>query len=125
MCLESIAKEAAREEMRIGSHTREIPPHLLTAVLTGSSSEKNISAVEVLAVPSAPTMSTAFRCLCSIRRRNSARVESIVGTKRLEKSRTSVLGYTHKGGRHLQRKNNRVKDDGGWEIDVECPWRGE
>lgn len=61
-----------------------------------------MSAVEVLAVPSAPTISTAFRCLCSIRSRNRARVESIVGTRRFEKSSTSVLGYSQRGGRHLE-----------------------
>lgn len=64
--------------------------YLLTAVLTGSSSVKNIRAVDVFAVPSAPTMSTAFRCLCNIRRRKRARVESIVGTSKFEKSSTSV-----------------------------------
>lgn len=74
----------------------------MTAVLTGSSSEKNISAVDVFAVPSAPTISTAFRCLCSIRSRNSARVESMVGTSKFEKSRISVFGYSHTGGRHLK-----------------------
>lgn len=82
-------------------NTKNCYLHLLTAVLTGSSSEKNISAVDVFAVPSAPTISTAFRCLCNIRSRNRARVESIVGTRRLEKSSTSVFGYSHRGGRHL------------------------
>ena len=80
----------------------QFPAHLLTAVLTGSSSVKNMSAVDVLAVPSAPTMSTAFLCLCSIRSKNRARVESIVGTSKLEKSSTSVEGYSHRGGRHLR-----------------------
>ena len=68
-------------------------------------SARNMSAIDVFAVPSEPTASTPMRCLWSWRTRKSARVESIVGTSRFEKSSLSPSGYFHVGGRqsvHVQ-----------------------
>mmetsp|Transcript_8533 Transcript_8533/g.18077 ORF Transcript_8533/g.18077 Transcript_8533/m.18077 type:complete len:219 (+) Transcript_8533:2356-3012(+) len=70
----------------------------LTSILAGSCSPRNMSAVEVFAVPAPPTISTGLRCLCSSPTTKSERVESIVGTRRFEKSSLSPLGYFHLGG---------------------------
>ena len=53
---------------------------------------KNMRFVDVLAVPSAPTTKTAFFCLCKFCNKKLARVESMVGTNRFEKSSFSDCG---------------------------------
>ena len=57
-------------------------------------------AVEVFAVPGPPSSSTDFFTLCSASMRKRARVESMVGTSKLEKSSLSPPGYRHTGGAH-------------------------
>ena len=61
---------------------------------------QNMSAFDVLAVPSEPTRQTACLFFMSVWMRKSERVESIVGTSRFEKSSLSPSGYVHAGGRH-------------------------
>lgn len=85
-----------------------------TACLSAPSVRRNMSAVEVLAVPSAPTRSTGLRRLCSFCRRKPARVESMVGTRRLEKSSRSGAegragaGYVQAGGRQRSQASDRA-----------------
>mmetsp|Transcript_53887 Transcript_53887/g.129837 ORF Transcript_53887/g.129837 Transcript_53887/m.129837 type:complete len:284 (-) Transcript_53887:1100-1951(-) len=73
---------------------------------SGSNVRKNISATDVLAVPAPPIIRTGSFWTCRASRRKIARVESMVGTSRLEKSRTSVSGYSQASGR--QRSHSRV-----------------